>query len=122
MTPEEFNTLVDKRLGIKTNVFMTPLGVPSVHMTDYCVAWGAIFKDYITDYDFWGIPNWDIVYGRIERYLPDTFLNEIDVWTDDVDAINGIFTLFRNNDRCSNLFRRIPDWEAKFEQKPCNRW
>lgn len=109
----EFNELVKKNCGVDPKNKMVN-GLPEKPMSDYYVAAGQIFKDYLKDSDFWGITNWDIVYGRIDRYMPDSVLEMCDVFSDDLNAINGIFSLFRNRHDINNLFREIPDWETKF--------
>ena len=121
MTTNQFNDLVEKKLGIRPNMFMTELGVPSVHVTDFLVAWGVIMEDYLKDSDFWGACGWDSVFGRLDHYLPDSYLETCDVWTDDIETINGCFVLFRNTEKVNNLFKQIPDWKAKLAQPPCQR-
>ncbi len=123
-TAEEFADLVEKKLAIKPQMFITPEGVPSVHVTDFYVFTGKIFEDYLVNVDYWGITNMDIVYGRLEHFLTDNTLEKFDIWTDDVDAfgqglINGIFSLWANTDKVNNLCLRIPNWQAKIAQDPC---
>ncbi len=121
MTAEEFAVLVEQKLGVKTNMYTTPRGVPSVHVTDFYVFSGLIFEDYMQDVDFWGITNLDVVYGRLDRFMPDSMLKDCDVFTDDINTINGVFCLFRNNDAINNLCKLIPDWQEKLAQPPCDR-
>ena len=121
MDIDEFNALVEAKLGTGSNLAMSPLGIPDVHMTDYCVAWGAIFEEYIRGYDYWGIPNWDIVYGRLDKFIPDSELEQYDVWTDDVNIINGIFCLFRNVPEINFLFTEIENWRGKIGKLKCPR-
>lgn len=121
MTTDQFNVLVEKKLGVKTNMFMTESGFPSVHVTDFYVFSGLIFEDWLKDSDFWAIANIDIVFGRLDHFLPDSELDKWDVWTDDVDTINGIFCLFRNIPKVNSLCLLIPKWEEKLSQVPCVR-
>lgn len=119
MTIEEFNELVEKKVGINPNMHITPEGIPSFHITDFIVAYGALFNDYTNGYDFWGATGFDDVFGRLEYYLPDNLLSQVDIFSDDVNAMNGNFCLLRNNDTVNNLFKQIPDWEKIFRQKDC---
>jgi hypothetical protein len=59
------------------------------------------------------------VFGRLDHFLPDGYLETLDVFTDDTKAINGCFTLFRNNEKCNNLFKEIPNWKEAFTASPC---
>lgn len=119
MSTEEFNNLTAAKLGVRPNMFMTPKGVPSVHVTDFYIFSGLIFEDYLRDSDYWGIANIDMVFGRIDRYLPDDYLKNFDVWTDDVNIINGIFTLFRNDFEVNRLCLQIPHWKEVITQPAC---
>ena len=111
MTIDEFNLLVEKKTGITPLTYITDKGIPSSHVTDYMVAYGKIFEDYLKC-DFWGMMGGpDIVFGRLDRFLPDSFLEDCDIFTDDVKAINGCFTLFRNTEEINTLFKKIPNWE-----------
>ncbi len=121
MTPEQFNDLVEYKLGTRPKMFTAESGLPSVHITDYCIAYGRIFEDYLKDSVFWGMCGWDIVMGRLDHFLPDKVLSEYDVWTDDLNTINGTFCLFRNREDVNNLFKKIPDWEKMFAQEPCQK-
>lgn len=125
MTAEEFVGLVEKKLGVRPNMFITPKGVPSVHVTDFYVFTGLIFEDYLdaSRVDYWGITNMDIVYGNLSKFLPDSELIKCDVWTDDVGPeggrVNGIFSLWRNSKWVNNLCMEIPGWEQKLTMPPC---
>lgn len=123
MTAEQFADLVEKKLAVRPNMWITEKGVPSVHVTDFYMFTGRIFEDYLEDVDYWGVTNMDIVYGNLSKFLPDTELIKYDVWTDDVGAdggrVNGIFSLWKNNDYINNLCSQIPNWVEKLQQQPC---
>lgn len=114
MTVEEFDNLVEKKLGVHPHNFIKPDGVPDKLISDYYPAFGAIFEDYIKEYDFWGHANWDIVWGKLDHFLPDSFLDEIDIYADEPDTINGVFTIYRNTEKVNNLFKEIPNWQMMF--------
>lgn len=119
MTVEQFNDLVEKKTGVRPNLAITEDGIPNLHITDFYVATGKIFEDYLKEFDFWGITNIDVVYGRLDHYLPDSELDHYDVFTDDVDTINGVFCLFRNREDINVLYQEIPHWDGAFAQPPC---
>lgn len=119
MTTDQFNDLAQAKLGVRPQMFMTPKGVPSVHVTDFYPFSGVIFEDYLKGFDFWGIANIDIVFGRLDHFLPDDELDKWDVWSDDINAINGIFCLFRNIPLINNLCLEIPHWQQKLTTDPC---
>ena len=114
MTLSEFDALVESRCGVNPKNWIQPNGAPKKFVSDYYPAYGHIFQKYIAGADYWGFTNWDCVYGRLDRFIPDSFLDACDIWSDDVETINGIFTLMRNTERINNLFREVPGWERCF--------
>lgn len=120
MELEEFDSLIRKHCGVDPQNFITEQGVPHKLVSDYYPAYGQIFQEYIGGADFWGHTNWDMVYGRLDHFLPDSLLETCDIWSDDVNAINGIFCFYRNDEKINNLFRAVPNWEGSFtDPAPC---
>lgn len=115
MTIEECNDLMEKKIGVNPHNYLEN-GLPHKNVSDFFVAHGKIFEDYIEDADFWGFTNWDIVYGRLSNFIPDEILEHADIFSDEINTINGIFTLLRNTEEMKNLFKQIPDWENKFTE------
>lgn len=113
MTIETFNRLIEEKLGVNPHNYLEN-GYPHKFVSDFYVASGVIFEDYLKDSDFWGMTNWDIVYGRLDHFILDSMLEKAEIFSDDTNTtINGIFSLFKNNEKINNLFRQIPDWEVK---------
>ena len=104
MTIEEFDTLMEKKIGVNPHNYLKN-GVPSKNVSDFYVVHGKIFEDYISDADYWGFTNWDIVYGDLSKFIPDEILAKCDIFSDEINTINGIFTLVRNNEKMNNLFK-----------------
>lgn len=119
MNCEQFNDLCGRNTGVRPNVFITSKGVPSIHMTDFYVASGLIFKDYLKGSDYWGIANLDIVFGNLSKFLSDEELAKYDIWTDDSKSFNGIFSLFKNTEYINNVFKGIRGWIGAFEAVAC---
>lgn len=119
MTVEEYDGLLLKHCGVSAGNYLKD-GVPAKLVSDHYPAFGQIFQDYIQGFDFWSFTNWDVVYGRLDHFVPDTVLESCDVWSDEVNGINGIFTLMRNDPKINNLFRFVPAWERSFTvHEPC---
>lgn len=121
----DFNDLVEEKLTIRPQLFVSKSGVPSVHITDFYVFTGLIFDEWLKDVNYWGITNLDIVYGNLSKFISDEKIEKSDIWTDDVDRetgegiINGIFSLWKNIPYVNNLCYKIPNWQAKIAQDPC---
>src|SRR5678816_2825204 len=105
MTIEGFDALIEKHCGVKVGNYLTPEGVPHKLVSEYYPAYGEIFQEFTRSFEFWGHTNWDMVYGRLDRFLPDSVLRTCDIWSDDPNAIDGIFCLYRNAAEINNLFR-----------------
>jgi len=119
MTVEEYDRLMGRQCGVVAGNYLKG-GVPAKLVSDHYPAYGQIFQEYIRDFDFWAFTNWDVVYGRLDHFIPDEILDTCDIWADEVNGINGIFTLMRNNDETNNLFREVPDWQRSFSvHQPC---
>jgi len=115
----EFCELVGEKTGIKPNIHIVK-GKPNVHVTDFMVAYGKIFEDYLVEFDFWGMCGGpDIVFGRLDHFLPDSYLEDCDIFTDDPYFIDGCFTLCRNTNKVNNLYKKISNWKEAFSQPPC---
>jgi hypothetical protein len=81
-------------------------------ISDFDPTFGILFEDYIKGYDYWGHINLDCVYGRIDRFITDEFLKDVDIFGNDPDAVCGPFTLYKNTERVNNLFYSIENWKG----------
>lgn len=72
-------------------------------LVDYKPLYGAMFQDYISDYDWWAYGDIDTIWGNLELILKRT--------EDEYDKILelGHLTLIRNNERMNSL------WHNKVE-------
>jgi hypothetical protein len=118
----DFCGLVLKYCGTPCPAVLNDKNVPSKLLSDYYPAWGWIFQDICKDADFVGTANWDVVYGRIDRYVPDSLLGDCDIYSDDEDRVNSVFTLYRNDPVVLNLFRQMPGWEHVFTRADFFGW
>lgn len=114
MNIEEFDALMEEKIGVNPRNRITEKGFPFKPVSDYMPAHGKIFEDYIKDYDMWGHTNWDMIYGRLDHFIPDSFLETVDIFGDDPDAINGIFSVYKNNEFINTLFKEVPHWQDMF--------
>lgn len=71
---------------------------------------GKVFEDQIKGFDYWGHYNLDAVYGRLDRWIPDSFLENLDIFANDPGAICGPFTVYKNTERINKLYEQVPTW------------
>jgi len=113
MDLREFDQRVWNITGVDPKNFIDGNG-PHKLTSDYYPLYGPIVADYIKGYDFWGHTNWDILYGRLDHYATDEWLEQCDIWTDDPVETNGIFTLYRNTPKVNKLWQLLPEWPKWF--------
>lgn len=70
-------------------------------LCDFKPAYGEIFQDYITQYDFWGYCDMDLIFGDIRKFITEEILNNYNKI-----LRHGHFTLI-HNDPESNAFYKI---------------
>lgn len=107
----QLNQVMERTIGVNPNCYMLPNGLPNKPMSDFYIASGEIFQDYLKDSDYWGITNWDVVYGRIDKVIS----NDMDIYSDDPNTINGVFSLFRNVKAVNTLYGNIDNWQEMFK-------
>ena len=105
---EDFSRRVQEVLGFVPTI--RP-GTPLIH--NYRTAYGLLYADKLKDYDFWGITDFDCVYGKIDNFITDSMLEKLDIHSNHHNYICGPWTLFRNIDKVNNLFRLVPQWEGQ---------
>ncbi len=100
--------IASERLG-----FLVNIDYP-YKLCDIKPAYGFIFPEIISGYDFWGISDIDIVYGKIREFITDDVLIDYDVISSRHDYITGSFCLFRNNEYINTLFMKSRDYRKVF--------
>ena len=114
MTFKEFDARVTGLTGVVTENFLDGDGLPFKLLSDYYPAFGHLFEDLLTDCDYWSITNWDVVYGRLDHFLPDATLAGFDIWSDDVHHVNSLFCFYRNDPCINRLYQQVPHWRHMF--------
>lgn len=101
---EEMNTIFNERLGFKVNLNYRKF-------CDLKPTYANVFQDYISNYDFWGFCDMDIIWGDIRKYMNQDVLEKYDIISSRKKAISGHFNIFRNTEKTKFLYRNIQDYE-----------
>jgi hypothetical protein len=72
-------------------------------LCDFRPAFGEVFREELTGYDFWGHTDLDVVFGRIRDHLPP------EAFEADKVLIQGNFALYRNTEDAARWFRHEVD-------------
>lgn len=82
----------------------------TIKSADFHPMMGLMYAEELKGYDFWGHTDLDVVYGNLSHYVSDEFLKDCDIYGNDPDATCGPFTLYRNEDKINNLFKKFDGW------------
>jgi hypothetical protein len=108
-TLEKFNSLASEKLSLKINI------KSGYKLCDLKPAYAVVFQDYLDNYDFWGVCDIDLIFGRIREFMNDDLLNKYDVISVKDSFPSGYFLLFKNNDEINNLFKKSKDYKKIFQ-------
>lgn len=82
---------------------------------DYRPAFGLIFEDYISQYEFWGHCDIDIVLGNVSTFIDEPILSNYDIISCRKYWLSGSFALHRNIPEVNSLFKKSKDYKKVFE-------
>lgn len=71
-----------------------------------------IHKDIVSQYDFWGWADVDLIYGDTSEFLSPENLSKYNLITSHSERIAGHFTIIRTNSRYAKLGYKIPNWKS----------
>lgn len=89
---------------------------------DFRPAFGLLYKKELEGFDFWGHTDFDCVYGRVDQWVTDGFLQDLDMHSDCADYVNGPWSLYRNTPQMRDLFAQEPLWQVFMEDPEPNGW
>lgn len=108
MTLDKIKETASLKLGFKVNIDY------AYKLCDIKPAYGLIFEEILTEYDFWGHADVDLVYGNIREFMTEDILTTNDVVSCRHDYTTGTFCLFRNNAKNNRLFMESKDYKEIF--------
>lgn len=114
---ENFKARVKEKLGIE---YPGEYGNPKVW--DYRCALGLLYEDEIKDFDFWGHCDFDVVFGDVDHFLPDSWLSQLDIYSGHDEYVCGCFSLYKNRDEVNRLFTNAPNWQKYMIYPDPNGW
>lgn len=83
-------------------------------LCDFKPAYGYLFQEYISDYQFWGVGDLDVIFGNIRDALTHEVLESHDVLFVRDDYPTGFFMLYRNTEYTRTLFMKSKDYKKVF--------
>jgi len=89
---------------------------------DFRPALGLLYADEIAGFDFWGHCDFDVVFGRVERWITDELLSDLDVFSNHATYISGPFSLYRNHPFVNALFLKTEEWRLVMQEPTPSGW
>ncbi|MBC7935017.1 MAG: hypothetical protein H7Y86_06625 [Rhizobacter sp.] len=86
-------------------------------LCDFKPAYGFIFADLVSGYDFWAAADIDLIYGSLRTFLTKKVLNAYDIFSFRPEYLTGSFTLYRNAPGINELFKKSKDYRKVFTSK-----
>jgi hypothetical protein len=80
-------------------------------LCDYRVAYGEIFSEDLTGYDFWGYCDVDLVFGNIRKFLTEDILNKFEKI-----GFQGHLTLYKNKSDVNQRYKTIIAGENDYRE------
>lgn len=126
--PEGYDILIDQDLeGFKKRVkdilgIECPIESGTGKVWDYRPTLGLLYAKELEGYDFWGHTDLDCVYGDVDRWVTDEFLNDLDVLSNHNTYVCGFFSLYRNTKVVNEFFMKHPFWKDFLTDDRINAW
>jgi len=85
-------------------------------------AYGRIFAQYLSGYDFWGHCDLDVIWGDISHWITPNLLEKYDILSARRHRMCGHFSLYRNVEAVNHLFEGHPHWAQCFDDVAYHRF
>ena len=108
ITLDDINKMFTHKLGFDIHI------KKAYKLCDFKPAYGFLFQEYISDYQFWGVGDLDVIFGNIRDALTSEVLENHDVIFVRDDYPTGFFMLYRNTEYTRSLFMRSKDYKKIF--------
>lgn len=114
---EAFKKRVKEKLGIEY-----PGVYGSGKVWDYRCALGLLYEKEIRGYDYWGHCDFDMVFGDMNNFYPDSLITDYDLISGHNTYVNGCFSLYRNCKEINKLFFSCPNWVSNMTDEKASGW
>ena len=92
MTFEQFKKVIQRK-------FEFPIALDNPYkLCDFKPTYGYVFEEDILNYDYWGYCDVDLIFGDLEKFMPDKIYDKI--------SYLGHLTLYRNDININHCFKQ----------------
>lgn len=107
----EFNVIASDKTGLKINI------TRGYKLCDLKPAWCHILEDRLSDYEYVGYCDIDLVFGDISYFLKPVLAGNFDFFTVTRTYCSGATTIFRNTSYMRMLYQKAKGWQYIFENE-----
>jgi hypothetical protein len=83
-------------------------------LCDFKPAYGFLFQEYLSNYQYWAHCDLDIIWGNMGSFLTDDFLSSYDYISLRHDYTTGCFSVYKNCQIVNELFMQSKDYRMVF--------
>jgi hypothetical protein len=95
MSFEDVKNLIQQKFDFPIQL-LTPY-----KLCDFKPAYGEIFQEYISQYDFWGYGDIDLIYGNLRQFITEELLSSFDrIFS------CGHLSIIKNEDKWNTVYRK----------------
>ena len=107
-TLSEISSIATTKLGLDVNISY------AYKLCDFKPAYGVIFSELLTGYDFWAFGDLDVIYGDIRNFITNELLESYELISVRPDWVPGCFSLFKNIEKMNRLYTYSKDYQKVF--------
>ena len=109
MKIEDFNILASKKTKVEVEL------ESAYKVCDFKPAYGKIFEEYLSEYDFWGWGDLDVVYGKLRKVFTPYRMKNYDIISTRRYGTSGVLSILKNSEKIKNIYRKSPDYKKVFK-------
>lgn len=111
LTIDEFNRLATEKCGKEINIKY------GYKLCDLKPAWPHIFEDFLSEYEYVGWCDIDLVFGDIKSFISEYVDNRYDLITMTQTYTSGAFTIIQNTSKMHTYYQGAKGWEKIFQDQ-----
>jgi len=109
MKIKDFNILASKKTKVEVEL------ESAYKVCDFKPAYGKIFEEYLSEYDFWGWGDLDVVYGKLRKAFTPYRMKNYDIISTRRYGTSGVLSILKNSEKIKNIYRKSPDYKKVFK-------
>ncbi len=104
-----FRELASARLGFQISI------EDPYKICDFKPAFGLLFEEHLSGYQYWGYCDLDMVFGDIAGFLNRVMSENPDIISNYSGFMSGPLSIYRNTPEINRLFQDCPDYRKIFQ-------